>query len=279
MKIKILGSAAAEAVPALWCECELCRYAATHGGKDLRRRTCYLLDDDTLIDFGPDIYWQVRDFQIDLTRIRRLIVTHSHMDHLNPVELMWRKPGFSVVSDTIRVFGNQWVLNSIVNVLIRESEITDFSVLKLDFQRLEAGRMVRDDDLEILPIPADHAPRENPFIYVLSRGGKRLLVGNDTGFLAEESWELFKGISLDAAILDCTGAIHPRHRHGERGHMGAEGLLKFRERLIRLGAVSEDTPVICNHFSHNGLCRHDKLCEYMEPKGVQVGYDGFEWVL
>ena len=58
MRIQILGSAAAEAVPALWCECECCEYARKHGGKDIRRRCSYWVDDDTLADFGPDANWQ-----------------------------------------------------------------------------------------------------------------------------------------------------------------------------------------------------------------------------
>lgn len=33
MIVKILGSAAAEAVPGLWCECETCRLARKTAGK------------------------------------------------------------------------------------------------------------------------------------------------------------------------------------------------------------------------------------------------------
>ena len=65
MRITILGSAAAEAVPSLWCQCEVCRQARQNGGKDLRRRTSYLIDQDTMIDFGPDAFWQSIAFGID----------------------------------------------------------------------------------------------------------------------------------------------------------------------------------------------------------------------
>ncbi|MFA5205011.1 MAG: hypothetical protein WC708_11475 [Lentisphaeria bacterium] len=54
MQIKILGSAAAEGIPALWCECETCGQAREKGGKDIRQRASYLIDDDTMVDFGPD---------------------------------------------------------------------------------------------------------------------------------------------------------------------------------------------------------------------------------
>ncbi|MDD4098077.1 MAG: hypothetical protein PHC30_04850, partial [Lentisphaeria bacterium] len=87
MRLTLLGTAAAEAVPALWCECDVCATARRRGGKDVRRRCCYLLDDDTMIDFGPDAFWQTTQAQIDLTVLKRLIFTHPHIDHLNPTEL------------------------------------------------------------------------------------------------------------------------------------------------------------------------------------------------
>ena len=38
MKLVFLGTAAAEAIPALWCGCNICREARRRGGKDIRRR-------------------------------------------------------------------------------------------------------------------------------------------------------------------------------------------------------------------------------------------------
>ena len=38
MNLLFLGSAASEAIPALWCECPNCRKAAALGGRNLRRR-------------------------------------------------------------------------------------------------------------------------------------------------------------------------------------------------------------------------------------------------
>ena len=84
MKFKYLGTAAAEVVPALWCTCDTCRKCRQNGGKDIRRRASYLIDDDTMVDFGPDANWQVREFGIDLSAIRRLLITHPHEDHLDP---------------------------------------------------------------------------------------------------------------------------------------------------------------------------------------------------
>ena len=50
MKIRYLGTAAAEGWPALFCSCPICTHARTQGGKNLRTRTQAILDGELLID-------------------------------------------------------------------------------------------------------------------------------------------------------------------------------------------------------------------------------------
>ena len=54
MRIKFLGTAAAEGVPAVFCNCETCKRAKARGGKDVGTRSQILIDDDTLFDFPMD---------------------------------------------------------------------------------------------------------------------------------------------------------------------------------------------------------------------------------
>ena len=97
MKLMFLGTAAAEGIPALWCECEYCVKAAKIGGKEIRHRTGYWLDDDTVIDFGPDFYSQSLTYGIDLRQMKRVLFTHAHEDHMSPLEFGNRRNGFSQV--------------------------------------------------------------------------------------------------------------------------------------------------------------------------------------
>lgn len=50
MKIKYLGTGAAEGMPGTFCACPVCLRSLQEGGKSLRMRSCLLLDDDILID-------------------------------------------------------------------------------------------------------------------------------------------------------------------------------------------------------------------------------------
>ncbi|WP_176013773.1 MBL fold metallo-hydrolase [Victivallis sp. Marseille-Q1083] len=272
MQLTILGSAAAEGVPALWCECEACRHALEHGGKDLRRRCSYLLDRDTMIDFGPDAFWQMTHFKIDLRTIKRLIFTHSHEDHLNAVDLLWRHAGYSVVHHPINVFGNRWVFNRLVQAMIFGVEETGLDTLKINPAVACSGREIRDDDLELLPIAANHTHHEEALNYLLQRNGRSLLIVNDSGYWKESSWDLIRRRHADAVILDSTCGI--KYPDARDNHMGCNTVVAFRDRLLELEVIDRDTPVYANHFSHNGIFNHEELCAFYEPHRIQVGYDG-----
>jgi phosphoribosyl 1,2-cyclic phosphate phosphodiesterase len=271
MKLKILGSAAAEGIPALWCECKTCENSLKKGGKNIRRRTSYLIDDDTIIDFGPDIFYQMMSFNIDLSRIKRIIFTHSHSDHLNPVDLEFRRKGLSLVSSSINVFANSTVLEKII-AQTGES----FDALKIVPVPLDNTPKFIDEDLEIYALPAFHCldSSEQAFNYVIGRNSKYILIANDTGWWHDVSWEKIKDFKLSAAIIECTMGIDPLNINSKIGHLGANISIDFRDKLCELGAVSDITRVYVNHFSHNGKALHEDLCDFFEPYGIGVGYDG-----
>ncbi|HEX28759.1 TPA: hypothetical protein ENG04_01615 [Candidatus Poribacteria bacterium] len=56
MKVKFLGTAAAEGWPGVFCECENCRRAREAGGKNIRTRSSLLLNDIYKVDLPPDTY-------------------------------------------------------------------------------------------------------------------------------------------------------------------------------------------------------------------------------
>lgn len=54
MKIKVLGTAAATSMPLGFCNCDICKRARQNGGKDIRKRSSIIINDEMLIDLGPD---------------------------------------------------------------------------------------------------------------------------------------------------------------------------------------------------------------------------------
>jgi phosphoribosyl 1,2-cyclic phosphate phosphodiesterase len=70
MRIVFLGTAAANAYPEAFCKCAHCQEARELGGPSLRKRSAALINDDLLLDLGPDIMAAAQMHAISLTNVR-----------------------------------------------------------------------------------------------------------------------------------------------------------------------------------------------------------------
>jgi phosphoribosyl 1,2-cyclic phosphate phosphodiesterase len=276
MEFLLLGTAAAEAWPSPFCDCAVCATARQRGGRNIRARSAALLDGTVQIDFGPDVFAQLRLLGRDLTKATSLVFTHHHDDHLAPAELMYRGPWFTSTTQlpTMHVFGNATVVDILRSTI-------DASAFSDDDLHIAFGETLRPfitvatpDGTEILPLPADHAPKS--LVLRLTRKGKRIFYGHDSGSYPPETVAALSGTPLDLALFDCTNGIAPSHN---RGHMSVDGVLQSIERLRHVGAVTEQTTLVATHFSHNGKGLYEDLCAAFEPHGVVVAYDGLAFEL
>ena len=268
MELVILGSAAAEGWPALFCECEACAVARVRGGKDLRRRTSYRLGDSIQIDWGPDTFAASTAHGLDTSTITDLVVTHSHEDHFAVHELYYRRPGFSQVAEdsVLSIHGGQAVGDAL------SARLDDEARFRLAFCALEPYQeYALAEGVTVTPIVAAHAPDVGgAFNYVFRIGDRCLLIGNDTGWWDQEAWDYLATVTLDVVIMDCT--YGPRRER--RGHLGAHEVVEVRDELALRESLSKDCSFVANHFSHNGGWLHEDLEGFFTPLEIQVGYDG-----
>ena len=97
MKIKFLGTAAAEGIPSLYCQCETCLEALSKKGRNIRTRCQSLIDDALLLDFGPDTYFHMITQEVRLDKIHHVLITHKHSDHFYKSDILFRRPGYACV--------------------------------------------------------------------------------------------------------------------------------------------------------------------------------------
>ena len=229
MEIQYLGTAAAEGLPALFCDCETCRKARNIGGKEVRTRTQSVVDGKILIDFPPDTYTHALSYSLMLGQIQHLLITHSHMDHFFPVELIHRHEHFGHNSKgLLHVYGNAAVEKAFYDAVL----IDRFKVHPLDdavrFIRLEPFADFMADGYHIIPVPADHDKRETCLIYIIEKDGKCLLYGNDTGMnLSDEAWECIFSHKYDLISMDATMG----RMKTEGYHMGLADDIAFAKML------------------------------------------------
>ena len=82
MKLTFLGTGAGETYPEYWCECPHCTYARKHRGKNLRTNSSMVIDEELLIDIGPSCFDNAARFGVNLSKLKTLLVTHPHEDHI-----------------------------------------------------------------------------------------------------------------------------------------------------------------------------------------------------
>lgn len=274
MELQYLGTAAAEGWPALFCSCDICKRARRTGGKELRTRTQALLDETILIDFPPDTYTHALQYTLQLGKLRHLLVTHSHMDHFFPVELIHRHEHFGHgAQGMLHVYGNEAVEKAFYDAVL----IDRFRVHPLDdavrFVTVKPFEDFMADGYHIIPVPADHDPREVCLIYIIEKDGTCMLYGHDTGMnLSKEAWECIFSHSYDLVSLDATMGTKQINGY----HMGLADDLAFVKLLEEHGCVGQHTVKVINHFSHNGEMTHEQLDAFAKEHGMLAAYDGMK---
>ena len=272
MKLLIMGTAAYERVPAMFCNCGVCEQARKLGNKNIRTQAQVLIDDTLLVDFGMDNYYHYMRYDKDYTKIENLIITHSHNDHFLPSELFMTGNvcGHNDM-EKLNVFGNEECLRKFET--ITHPEKCDFHTVK-PYENFKAGKY------NITPIPASH-PTESPFCYVIDDGEKVLMYNNDSGVFADEVYENIKkiGFKFDTVLADCTCGL--LEVEGVT-HMSLMDNEVHRRKLTEIGAIDENTTWIITHYSHNALFENgvpttaERMEEIARERGMISAFDGME---
>ena len=266
MKIKFLGTAAAEGFPAVFCNCEYCNKARELGGKNIRTRSQSLIDDKILIDFPSDTYSHFLLNGIKGHEIEYLFITHPHQDHLSADDLYMRQGAFAhnMKVPTLKIFGTKACIDKIPE-----------GCRNIELNTIDLYQTVKLGGYEITALPARHMARGVSVIYII-KGDKTLLYAHDTGYFYDEVLDYFKANNLyfDMVTLDCTNGVIPITDEG--GHMGFDNLERLIKKLEEIGAIDSKTIKYYNHFSHNINPLQTELEKQADIIGAKVSYDGLE---
>ena len=273
MKIHYLGTAAAERVPGIFCNCRICRYAREHGGKDLRTQTQTLIDDgELLIDFPGDSYFHLREHQLNFNEIEHLLITHWHSDHLYAEDLAFRMSSYANDLDKkLTDYGNATVHRFFDRAFELEKMIEPE---RIEFQELAPFEKYQIGEYQVHTLPAVHGQKNGDcFIYVIERDGKRLFYTHDTGFPTDEVLDYLEEnqLKLDAISLDCTGQ---NMTYVGGIHMNLGENLRLIQSLSERGLCDEKTTYVLSHFSHNGGLTHQEMKELADEHQILTAYDG-----
>lgn len=280
MKLHYWGTAAAEGVPSIFCNCKVCREAREKGGRYVRTRSQIMIDDKLLIDFNADTYAHTLAYGYNMSQLGDVLITHVHEDHYYPYEFHNRQNGFAydMQYPTLTIHGSEDVKTQFDycmegnDYLIKQGRMA-FDVLKPFETKEIAG-------YEVTPLPATHGTK-NPFVYIIEKDGKTVFVLNDCGTMKPEVFEWLKNSKkqFDLISYDCTmGNMNTYVEWGkDASHMGLPNVIETRKILTENGNRKDTTVDIITHFSHNGpSVGYGDMKELADQNGFLLAFDGFK---
>src|SRR5699024_1852534 len=267
MQINFLGSAATEGIPSPFCDCKTCTHARKYQGKNIRKRCSYMINNELLVDIGPDLFISCAMYNIDLLDTKYILVSHSHLDHLCIHNLKLREEHLHKHTHLQPV---TLVAGPSTMTLLNRSGAQDESM------GVKREPILPYDTVDLPPytiksIKATHYPESGDAMnYIIDDGDKKILIASDTSVYKDEAWSYLENQNLDLLIIEATKGTNP----SDEVHMGIDGLEYTVHKMKQMGTITANTAVYATHFSHQNCPPHEELTNILQRIGVKCVYDG-----
>lgn len=277
MKILFLGTSAATSFPLAFCKCRVCEYARIKKGKDIRKRSSLLINDDLLIDLGPDVTTSAAVYNIDLTKVKYILQTHGHSDHFDAGHLITRLKEYATENvDHISLFSSKETIIALDKWMKTEEPAADLfdaswlGRLFMDIKYINSGEHIKIGDYFVTPMESLHDVNENSLVYIINYNKRNIMYGTDLLKISDSVWNILKAFKLDLVILD--------HTYGEGynagGHLDAGQVTDIISKMKAEEIIDDNSLVYATHISHEGNDIHNNLEKLAIMNGYRIAYDG-----
>ncbi len=249
MKIQFLGTGAAD-----W---DWSRPLST----EVRGSSCTLFDDKILIDAGETAWENILRFGVSPDKISHILITHTHMDHFNPVVI--KKIAEAAGRTTkLHVYASPEGISQLDHSVMNTTELSfgdKFSIYSLDFEVLSANHMLKNE-MEAAYHFLITTPENKRLLYTLDGGWMTSYTRNKLGFnqLHMIIWDATSGTSLkDWRFAD---------------HNDLEMIQFMREALTARTIVNDSTVHVFTHIARTlwPLSAEERQKAASQYKGILV---------
>lgn len=286
--MKFLGTSAADLCPAPLCHCDICEEARKNP-ELMRFRSMFLLDEKNLIDCGPDFGAALMRFNIDVTELDNVFITHTHADHFDVTNATFIRMSVTRNFRPVDVWLSEQGYAQVMSVIERSHDLichTDaMKAYDNGYVRLHSipvGKPVSVGGYEVLAVHSAHkvSERETAVNYLFKKDGKSLLYCLDTPLYADhspESLEMLKGAAVDTLIME--GTYGSRFDRSLLQHLNGKTFIRQLDDFRDYGIIRPGTKIYCTHLTHNQAWNHAAYQKYLDENcsyGVTVALDGME---
>ena len=276
MRITVLGTGAATGMPLAFCRCDVCQRSRLLGGRNLRKRSSIVINDELMVDLGPDSVAACNLYGVDAAGIRYLVQTHSHSDHFDAGHFVTRWSEYAVENPAhLEIVCSQGTANGMNRWIHRNENIDLFDRhwqrdLNYNLNIVRHGETLRTGDYSITAIDSKHDASEESLIYIISCAGRNILYGTDLLELDENAWEILRRFKLNVVFLDRTYG----RGCNAGGHLDAGMVSEYVRRMHDLGITDSNSRLFATHISHEGNDIHDVMEAEAVKNGYHIAYDG-----
>lgn len=279
MEITFLGTGAATSYPLIFCNCDYCVKARELAGKNLRKRSSVIINNDLLIDLGPDIVSASFMYNKSLANIKYCLQTHSHSDHFDASHLSTRIPGYKGIGvQPLKIYSSSGVLRKMSEMLKNEGcvsglfDLEDRKRLNIEIIPLEPFQSFNVDKYRIISFPANHDKAWGSLLYAIIENDLTIFYGTDTYKFSERIWDKFHSekFKFNVVILDHTYGPNTKGMD----HLNSDEFISHIRRMDKEGLLAQNSRIFATHISHEGNFPHEELAEYAAANGYEIAYDG-----
>jgi phosphoribosyl 1,2-cyclic phosphate phosphodiesterase len=279
MRATFLGTAASEGYPVAFCACANCERARALGGPSLRKRSSVLVNDDLLIDLGPDLIAAAQMHGISLAALRYCLQTHEHADHLDPSHFLSRSPASGVrEAPHLHFYATRGAIDGVLGSIGAHLPVDSLRAsgtsepLNLSVHAIEPFQTFAVGPYRVRSVRATHDPSIVALLYVIERDERTLFYGTDTGPVAEATWDALRDgrYRFDVVILDHTFGFKGR----ASGHLNREQFLEQIARMREERLLADGARIFAHHLAHHSNPAHADLVEIGGQQGYEIPFDG-----
>lgn len=257
----------------MFCNCQFCQKIRKMDSGEVRTRSQVLIDDILSVDFPPEAYVHSLKYGVNLSNLKYLLVTHSHMDHFYAHDFILRGYKYAQLEqDVLNIYGNEEVFKVFKECCAREMK--EVVAPHIAFNTVKSYQVFKVGNYTVITIPANHSKVEDALLFYISDGKKGYLHLHDSGVVCDEAINFLakNNAKADLVTFDCT--FLDKSYGPEARHMGIDDNMAIKQRLKDVGVIDDNCKCVITHFSHNANPTRANLLLYEEKYGVIAAYDG-----